>query len=139
LGHGIGVMWSDRTIAWWRLDEGFGGLVHDLGEHDFTGQLVGGYEWIERPARHTLISSAQGNPSAESVGRNARIAEELHYENTGGANGGYYTDDLDDLLAFDRNLTDDPNVTFLFGEANCSGYTFNTSHVNGNITFHMTD
>ena len=41
--------------------------------------------------------------------------------------------------AFDRNLTDDPNVTFLFGEANCSGYTFNTSHVNGNITFHMTD
>jgi len=79
------------------------------------------------------------NSSAQSAGYNAKISEEVYYQNSGGDNGGGYASTLVDLLSWDKNLTDDPKVTFAFGTCNASGYTFTTSHKQGDTTYLFTD
>ncbi len=79
------------------------------------------------------------NASAKSAGRNAKLAEEIWYNEAGGDISGAYTDKLSSLLSFDRNLTDDSDVTFNFGACNISGYTFTTQHASGNQTYEFTD
>lgn len=68
--------------------------------------------------------------SAEAVGKSLQLAEESYY-NSGQDQYGTYTSDLNKLLEMDRNLTDDPNVTFTFTHASSSGYTAYTTHRNG--------
>jgi hypothetical protein len=68
---------------------------------------------------------------AQSAGFNAKIAEEVLFESTGGEGKGHYTDNLAELLVWDKNLTDDPGVTFVFGRCNSQGYTFTTKHKDG--------
>ena len=77
--------------------------------------------------------------SAKSAGRNAKLAEEVYY-NDREASQGHYTKDLDKLLTVDKNLTDDPNVTFVISDADTSGYTLYTQHNSGTGTqFTYTD
>jgi prepilin-type N-terminal cleavage/methylation domain-containing protein len=42
---------------------------------------------------------------------------------------GRYTADLDALSAYNKNITEDPDLTFVFGTCNASGYTFTVEHV----------
>jgi type IV pilus assembly protein PilA len=79
------------------------------------------------------------NASAQSAGYNAKIAEELYYQNSGGDNGGGYSDALVKLLNWDKNLTDDSDVTFTFGTCNQSGYTYTTEHAKGDTQYPVTD
>ncbi len=84
--------------------------------------------------------------SAKSAGRNAKLAQEVCFdgEKCPGLcrlpefSRAYYND-LSDLLSFDKNITDDPEVTFTFGECNCTGYTFTTQHTKSTNTFIFTD
>jgi hypothetical protein len=76
--------------------------------------------------------------SARSAGRNAKLAEEVWYSDQMGAFPSY-TGELDDLLTVDRNLTDDPDVTFTFYFANQTGFTLSTSSFAGTgfeFTYH---
>ena len=75
------------------------------------------------------------NASAQSAGRNAKLAEEVYYQNNDADAGGGYTNDLAQLLGVDRNLTDDASVTFTFTSVGKSGYTFQTSHNKGNTVY----
>ena len=77
--------------------------------------------------------------SALSAGYNARIAEALYYHSSGGEAGGKYASDLADLLRWDKNLTDDPSVTFTFGLCTGSGYTFTAAHAKGDTQYVLTD
>jgi Tfp pilus assembly protein PilE len=78
--------------------------------------------------------------SAKSAGRNAKLSQEVWFNEAGGDISGSYTSNLSDLLVFDRNLTDDTDVTFIFGDCNSTGYTFTTQHANGgDTTFEYTD
>ncbi|MBZ0273283.1 prepilin-type N-terminal cleavage/methylation domain-containing protein [bacterium] len=77
--------------------------------------------------------------SAQSAGRNAKLAEEVYYNDHGGDISGGYSSDLADLLVYDRNLTDDAAVTFVFSHASSSRYTFTTKHNNGKTTYTWTD
>ena len=79
------------------------------------------------------------NASAVSAGYNAKIAQELYYQNSGGDNGGAYASQLSDLLLWDKNLSDDTFVTFTFGTCNASGYTFTTTHSKGDAQTITTD
>jgi hypothetical protein len=77
--------------------------------------------------------------SAQWAGYKARIAEEVYYRKSGGDVSGTYTSRLEDLLQRDKNLTDDPEVTFSFGAADSRGYTFTTRHKKGKVTYTWTD
>ncbi len=77
--------------------------------------------------------------SAQSAGRNAKLAQEVYYNDSGGEISGGYATSLAELLAYDENLVDDASVTFTFGSANASGYTFTTQHMNSSKTFTWTD
>jgi hypothetical protein len=66
--------------------------------------------------------------SACMAGKHARYTQEVWYNENGGDISGGYTDQLSDLLSFDKNLTDDEGVTFIFGQCNATGYTFTTVH-----------
>jgi hypothetical protein len=74
------------------------------------------------------------NRSAESVGRNAKVAEEVYYQDHDS-----YTNQLTQLIRVDRNLADDPEVTFTFFGANIEGYTYKTSHYRGDKSFYWRD
>ena len=76
------------------------------------------------------------NASAYSAGRNARLSQEVWYNEP---HFPHYTDQLSDFLSFDRNLTDDTEVTFIFGECNSTGYTFTTKHKKGSQTYLFTE
>ncbi|MDP8222800.1 MAG: DUF4190 domain-containing protein [Candidatus Lernaella stagnicola] len=78
------------------------------------------------------------NASAQSVGYHARNAQLLYYQNSGDVNNATYADNLGDLLAWDNNLTDDPDVTFAFGVCNSDGYTFTVQHAKGDETYDFT-
>ena len=69
--------------------------------------------------------------SALSSGRSAKLAEEIYYQEHEDEVGGGYTSNLTYLLEHDRNLTDDPNVTFSFTYADGTNFTFTTTHANG--------
>ena len=79
------------------------------------------------------------NASSRSAGRNAKLSQEVWFNEAGGDISGGYTDQLSDLLSFDKNLTDDTDVTFIFGDCNTVGYTYTTQHSNGSQTFLFTD
>jgi prepilin-type N-terminal cleavage/methylation domain-containing protein len=70
------------------------------------------------------------NASAISAGRDAKTVMEV-YERVNEK----YAPDLSVLLRFDRNLTDDPGVTFVFGSLGGSGYTFTTTHRQGDTSY----
>jgi hypothetical protein len=78
------------------------------------------------------------NSSAQSTSYNAKIAEEVYRQNNRGDHDAY-TNRLSDLLKWDKNLTDDPAVTFTFGACNNSGYTFTTTHAKGDMSYLTTD
>ena len=80
------------------------------------------------------------NASASSAGYNAKIAQELYFQNSmTGRQDGTYADNLAALLKWDKLLTDDPNVTFTFGDCNSEGYTYTTTHANGDNSMEFTD
>lgn len=68
--------------------------------------------------------------SATSAGRNARLAEEVYFQDKGGEETGGYTNKLSNLLTVDENLADDAGVKFVFGAYSETGYTFTTYHDN---------
>ncbi len=75
---------------------------------------------------------------AKSAGRKAKLAEERWWNDSDGYSD--YSNQLSDLLSFDKSLTDDPEVTFVFGDCDTSGYTYTTEHVRGHgTTFLFTD
>ncbi len=113
-------------------DEGPLGLDGTLSQPDLRGWRIAKNRW-------SPTNTIPYNSSAYSAGRNARLAEELYYQNSGGGNGGCYCDNLAGLLVWDRNLTDDPEVTFVFGPCNSSGYTFMTRHHRGDEVHLMHD
>jgi prepilin-type N-terminal cleavage/methylation domain-containing protein len=76
--------------------------------------------------------------SAQSSGRSTKLAEEIYYQEHQ-ENNYEYTSALRDLLVHDKNLTDDRNVTFIWGYAGDTNYTFTTSHAKGSRTFTFTD
>jgi len=78
----------------------------------------------------TSLRAKAYDASAQSAGRHAKLAEEVFY-NGQGSGLGRYTDRLDDLLAIDKDLTEDPNVTFMFGPCDADGYIFITIHAQG--------
>ncbi|MDP8257646.1 MAG: DUF4190 domain-containing protein [Candidatus Alcyoniella australis] len=94
---------------------------------------------IAVPNFMTLESRAY-DASAVSAGRNARLAEEVYFQNYGEEMGGTYTCDMDKLLTVDRNLLDDPGVQWEFGDCNQQGYTFTVWHEKSDAEPHvMTD
>ena len=91
------------------------GCGFSLGQHSgFNGEILEGLR--------------DDNTRAQTAGRNARIAEEVYFQNSGGDNGGSYAGNLKSLLIWDKHLNEDGSVTFLFGHCNASGYTFTTRH-----------
>ncbi len=88
------------------------------------------------PGIETLDRRNAYDRSAQSVGRNIKLAQEVYFND----GHGRYTDQLKDLLIWDKNLTNDPAVTFIFGSCDASGYTFTTLHAKGTgKTFVFTD
>ncbi len=74
------------------------------------------------------------NASSASAGRNAQTAMEVCYRLTEN-----YAPNLQVLLQYEPNLTEDTGVTFLFGSINNSGYTFTTTHRRGDASFEYRD
>lgn len=68
--------------------------------------------------------------SAKSAGRNAKLAEEVYFNDRTDTVGNY-TNNLAELLDVDKNLGDDPGVTFSFVYATSSGFTLWTQHGQG--------
>ncbi|NLH49723.1 MAG: prepilin-type N-terminal cleavage/methylation domain-containing protein [Myxococcales bacterium] len=91
--------------------------------------IIGILALIAMPNYVNLRVSAY-NASAGSSGHNARTEQEIYksIHNT-------YAGDLSSLLAIDRNLTDDPEMTFVFGNCNNSGYTFTVKHNRGDTYY----
>ena len=83
---------------------------------------------------HHRAALASYDHSAQSAGRNAKLAEEIWFNEYEGDTDRQYTDKLFHLLSYDKNLTDDTSVTFIFGACNASGYTFTTIHAVGSKT-----
>ncbi len=79
------------------------------------------------------------NASAQASGYNAKIAEEVYRQNNGADQSGHFTDRLAELLKWDKNLTNDPEVTFVFGNCAAQGYTFTTTHAKGDASYLTTD
>lgn len=80
--------------------------------------------------------------SAQSAGRQAKLAEEMYYNDHLDDYGGRYTSRLEDLLIYDRNIADDKGVTFIFGTTQLdTAFLFTTSHKDGSSgkTFIFTD
>lgn len=114
-------------------------LVRENGEWrveavDYHQAMEFVFFYMETPI---LFTVKDYNTSAQSAGRNAKIAEEVFY--VGNLDFQKYTDQLAELLIWDKNLTDDPGVTFIFGTCTASGYTFTTSHVKGDKPYEFTD
>ena len=111
-----------------------------------AGSIFGGlpivfiplYALIAIPNFVALRSKAY-DASAQSAGRNAKLAEEVYYNDHGGDISGGYTSNLRDLLVYDRNLSDDLSVTFSFVKCDTSGYTFTTKHDSGKTIYTWTD
>ena len=77
------------------------------------------------------LRSRAYDASARSAGRNAKLAQEVRASAYEGNAPPPYTDDLSELLKIDKQLTDDTDVTFVFGTCNASGYTLTTVHNRG--------
>jgi len=84
--------------------------------------IIGVLAMLAIPNVHGLRTRAYED-SARSAARNAQSVEGVYktqYDT--------YTGDLADLLAIDKNLLDDTDITFLFGAIDTSGYTFTVQH-----------
>ncbi len=68
--------------------------------------------------------------SAISAGMNARLAEEVFYAEHPNESK-RYTSDLGDLVDIDKNLLNDPAITFVFSHASEKGFTLYTTHAQG--------
>lgn len=88
---------------------------------------------------HLQFRPKAHDASAQSAGRNAKLAQEVYYHDTEDEEESTYTDNLNELLQVDKHLTDDPMITFIFGNCNASGYTFTTRHKCGNRDYVYTD
>jgi len=74
---------------------------------------------------------AEANDAAAmNAGNNARIVQRLYFQNRG-----RYAENLEELCVFDQFLAEDPDITFVFGTVEQSGYTFTTVHAKGQIQF----
>lgn len=69
--------------------------------------------------------------SAKSAGRNAKLAQEVFYNDVYYAKDQTYTTDLNVLLKIDKHLIDDPGVTFNFLYGSTDGFTLTTTHKDG--------
>lgn len=71
-------------------------------------------------------AAAGADNTAQSVGLEFKAAQDDFFlENQ------RHATNLQELLAFDSMLSAEPDVTFVFGPANASGYTFTTRHAKG--------
>jgi type IV pilus assembly protein PilE len=94
-----------------------------------TVAIIGILALIAVPNYQSLRRRAY-DASAQSAGKNSQINEEVYY-----TEHETYTSSLGDLLDFQRNLNDDPEVTFTFHFSNDSGFTLSTRHTNGTRAF----
>ena len=83
------------------------------------------------------------NSSALQSGKVAATAEERYYNNAmdSGSPPAHlysYSVSLTDLLGYDANITDDPQVTFTFYSGDSSGYLFHASHARGDRSYVFT-
>ena len=97
--------------------------------------IIGILALIAIPNFQNLRQKAH-NASALSAGRNAKLAQEVIFQDDETA---MYANDLVPLLSVDGNLVDDDEVTFTFGNCNTSGYTYTTTHLLGNQTYVFTN
>lgn len=74
---------------------------------------------LEREPPQVKMIKDSHSLSAKSAGRNAQMAQR-HYYNLNGR----YASSLSELLTVDKNIADDPSVTFRFMHASENGYTF---------------
>jgi prepilin-type N-terminal cleavage/methylation domain-containing protein len=70
------------------------------------------------------------NASAQSVSVGFSKTEGVYF-----SENSVYTTNVSALISLDKNLLDDPEVTFVFLGANTSGYTINFRHSNGDRWF----
>ncbi len=73
------------------------------------------------------VLHGEGRIPGELVGRPAQPDEPAKADGA--------VDILKMLLSYDRNLTDDPDVTFTFMSMNASGYSFETRHENADTPY----
>jgi len=85
---------------------------------------------LDGMARNIEGRKRQYDAKARSVGRNAKLAQEVYYNDRESVRGAY-TSDLNDLLGVAKNLADDPNITFRFLHGSEKGFTFFTTHSEG--------
>lgn len=64
--------------------------------------------------------------SAVSAGKQFQITQGIY-----NSQNNTYATTLEQLLEIDKNLIDDPGVTFLWIESSTSGYTVNVKHIAG--------
>jgi hypothetical protein len=74
------------------------------------------------------------NDAAQFSGKKGKTAEEIYYQDYES-----YSNKLGQLLTIDPYLTYDPEVTFTFLGTNLEGYTFLTSHAQGDKSFRFWD
>lgn len=77
--------------------------------------------------RETLNNNKTYNTIAMTIGRAAKLASEIYYQDHQDEYFGY-TNSVDDLLKHNRNLRADPDVIFEFSYADNSHFTFTTFH-----------
>ncbi|HPQ68276.1 MAG TPA: LamG domain-containing protein [bacterium] len=117
---------EEDTVGLWHMNEKNGTVIADVSENHLHGDIADDSLWTWRISKNDWYKIRAHDQSAQTAGNNGRIAEELYYQNNM-----FYADNLTDLLVWDRNLTDDPAVTFQFGYCSESGYTFRTRHDQG--------
>ena len=96
--------------------------------------IIGILALIAIPSYQNMRARAYDATSI-TVGRTAKMAQEVYYQIHEEIAGVGYADALPELLKYDRNLTDTQEVTFLFGYAGVTNFTFTTSHVKGTRSF----
>ena len=129
------------TVALWHMNEGAGPDLWDAGPLSLHGTLAAPELRDWRIAWHNWapLQTTVYNNGARFAGYNARVAEEIYYQNSGGGFDSSYCDTLAGLLMWDPNLNEDPGITFQFGTCNSTGYTFYTVHDHGDQVYEFTD
>jgi prepilin-type N-terminal cleavage/methylation domain-containing protein len=100
--------------------------------------IIGALAMIAIPNYQGFRANAY-NVTAQSAGTHAKMAQEMRYQITGGDVDGHYATDMEELLQYDRNLSENTDVTFIFGNVISTGFTFYTSHRMGTSMFTFTD
>ncbi|MCC6159856.1 MAG: zinc ribbon domain-containing protein [Deltaproteobacteria bacterium] len=95
---------------------------------------------VQRLAEAPAPTMTGAQSSVYSSGRNAMLAQKMFYEDQAIMNPSgrpSYAGDLKSLLQYDKSLTVDSSVTFIFGSCNQSGYTFTVKHAESPAQFVM--